>query len=231
MKYTLSVLVLAFVFWVAACTPPVVFNTAYPTDGNDLTEIPLEYQGAFICDSDSSIIIIQSSTIAIRKEQFFRLPLKHVEEKENCMINGDEMYVNDRKECIPIVFENDSIVRGTVIEVDTLFNIAPGSLARLYKGHVVLSQEVAKDKWAINLLTLQENGDVIYRAITDKTEVNKVSRITTTQKLEKKKKNGPKYLVKPTMAEFDELINNEKVFIICDYLSRINLEQQFYFIN
>jgi len=166
MKY--FIFILGLLTFMISCTPPVVFDKAYPVGEDDLYQFPVEYQGAFICESDSSIIVIDQSTIYNRKERFFRLPLKDVEEKENCMIVEDKMFVDNRKECIPIVFESDSTVRGTVIEVDTIFNISEES--------------------------------VVYR-------------------------------VKPTLEEFDRLINNEKVFVDCDYLTRVNLEQNFLFIN
>lgn len=229
MKYIISTVIL--IWCVISCTPPIVFDKAYPSSANNLLELPMEYQGAFICESDSTVIIINKNSIANRKEQFFRLSLKNVDEKENCMISGDKMYVDDRKECIPIIFESDSVVRGTVIEVDTFFKMVPGSIARLHKGHVVISQEVEDGLWAINLLTLQDNGDIVYRAITDKTEIRKVSSITPAEQLSGYKRNGPKYKVKPTMAEFDDMINDDKVFITCDYLTRINLEQEYIFIN
>jgi len=225
------ILIFFSIVLVYSCTPPVVFDTAYPTDSTDLVEIPSEYQGAFICESDSSLIIIKEHDIVIRKEQYFRLSLKHVEEKEGCMISGDNMYVDNRKECIPIVFENDSIVRGTVIEHDTLFNMQPGSVARIYKGHVVISQEVEKNLWAVNLLELQENGDVIFKAITDKTKIGNVQQVTSTKELPTTKRNRPKYKVKPTMGEFDEMMKDDKIFITCDYLTRVNLEQNYIFLN
>ena len=229
MKYLLLIsIAIAIVF---SCTPPVVFDTAYPTDASDLIEIPFAYQGAFICDSDSSLIIINETNIIIRKEEYFRLSLKYVEEKEGCLISGDNMYVDNREECIPIVFENDSIVRGTIIENDTLFRMEPGSVARIYKGNVVISQELEDDLWAINLLALQENGDVIYKAITDKTKIRHVQQITATKELPSNRRNEPKYKVKPTMGEFDAMMKDEKVFVTCDYLTRVNLEQNYLFIN
>ena len=63
MKYLL--LISIFIAIVFSCTPPVVFDTAYPTETSDLLEIPFEYQGAFICDSDSSLIIINKTNIII----------------------------------------------------------------------------------------------------------------------------------------------------------------------
>lgn len=229
MKYVFIVSILFIA--VISCTPPVVFENAYPTDASDLEEIPFQYQGAFICESDSSLIIIDKTDIIIRKEEFFRLSLKNVEEKEGCLISGNNMYLEGREECIPLVFENDSIVKGTVIDNDTLFRMEKGSVARNYKGNIVLSQEIENGQWAVNLLSLQDNGDVVYRAITDKTKIGNVRNITAAQELPTTKRNQPKYKVKPTMRQFDEMMNDDDVFITCDYLTRVNLEQNFMFLN
>ena len=55
MKY-IAVLILSFL--VIRCSPPVVFEEAYPTGEEDLIQIPDAYKGAFICESDSTIIYV-----------------------------------------------------------------------------------------------------------------------------------------------------------------------------
>ncbi|MDF1697969.1 MAG: hypothetical protein P1U56_19130, partial [Saprospiraceae bacterium] len=84
------------VFLIASCSPPVVFDQPYPLNGADLLSIPSAYQGAFICESDSSLVLIQDKQIVVRQENYFLLPLKDVEEIEDCSIQGDEMYVSGR---------------------------------------------------------------------------------------------------------------------------------------
>ena len=223
MKFRITSII-SVVLFLAACTPPVVFDQAYPIGEENLKEIPIHYTGSFICESDSSLLLIKKHEIVIRKENFFDLPLKYIEERDDCNIEGQEMYVSGREECIPLAFINDSTVRGTVIEHDTLFSMAVGSVARMYQGHVVLSQEINYDQWAVSFLSLEKNTDVKYRAITDETKIAHVGKITKMENITTIEDKDDRYKIKPTMKQFDELFNDEKVFIECEYLTRVFLE-------
>lgn len=212
---------LTVIMLVSACTPPVVFDRPYPTTEKDLKAIPKNYLGTFICESDSALLIIDEADITLRRENFFLLPLKDVEERDDCKISGQEMYVSGRSECIPLEFVGDSLVKGTVVEHDTLFNMGKDEVVRMYKGHVVLSKEVKKGEWAISLLTLQENADIIYRAITDKTKIKNVRRVTTMEDITTEEDKNNRYKIRPTMKQFDRLLSDDRVFIECEYLTRV----------
>jgi len=134
------------------------------------------------------------------------LPLKDVEEREDCRIDGERMYVTGRSECIPLEFINDSIVKGTVIENDTLFMMGENSVARMYNGHVVLSQEIKSDQWAVSLLSLEENKNIKYRAITDRTKIKNVENITSLKNITVEDDKKDRFKIKPNMKQFDELI-------------------------
>jgi len=121
-----------------ACSPPVVFEQAYPIDQQDLIAIPVSYQGSFICESDSALVIIDDRTITLHRSHFFDSNIKYIEEREECKLVDDKMYVSGRLECIPITMVNDSVVRGTYREVDTIFVMREGSNARLHNGHLVI---------------------------------------------------------------------------------------------
>ena len=208
----------------SACTPPVVFDKAYPLGEENLMELPALYRGAFICESDSALLIIDRNDITLRKENYFLLPIKVVEEREDCRISGEQMYVSGRSECIPLQFINDSIVKGTVVEHDTLFVMTEGSVARMYNGHVVLSQELKPNQWAVSILSLEDNLDIKYRGITDKTKIQNVGKITTMENITTENDKNNRYKVNPTMKQFDELLNDKKIFIECEYLSRVLLD-------
>lgn len=207
-----------------SCTPPVVFDKAYPLDQDDLVELPATYQGVFVCESDSALLVIEHKDITLRRENYFLLPVSEVETREDCRIDGKQMYVEGRKECIPLEYINDSIVKGMVVEQDTLFIMGEGSVARMYNGHVVLSQEIKDNQWAVSLLSLEENSDITYKAITDKTKIKNIGKITSMENITTESDKKDRYKIKPSMRQFDELINDEKVFVECEYLTRINLD-------
>ena len=221
-KYVM--LLIGMILTISACTPPVVFDKAYPLGEENLTELPANYRGSFICESDKALLVIDRNDITLRKENYFLLPLKDVEEREDCRISGEQMFVTGRSECIPLEFINDSIVKGIVVEHDTLFVMAEGSVARMYNGHVVLSQELKDNQWAVSLLSLEANSDIKYRAITDETKIKNVGKITSMENITVEGDKKDRYKIKPTMKQFDELLNDEKVFIECEYLTRVLLD-------
>ena len=221
-KYLIALL--GFISMVLACTPPVVFDQPYPIGEDDLTTIPKAYQGSFICESDSALLTIAENDVTIKKENYFLLPLKYVEERDDCNIDGNEMFVSGRQECIPVEFVNDSIVRGYVVEYDTLFVMGEESVARMYNGHVVLSRELKDDQWGVSLLSLESNGDIVYRAMTDKTKIRNVGEITKMENITVKGDKNDRYKIRPTMKQFDELLQDEKIFIDCEYLTRVQVE-------
>jgi hypothetical protein len=215
--------IIGIILLIVACTPPVVFDQAYPIGEEDLEVIPSAYMGSFICESDSSLLLIKKHEVVIRTENFFDLPLKDVDERDDCNIDGQEMYVSGREECIPLEFVNDSTVRGTIIEHDTLFSMGKSGIVRMYQGHVVMSQEIHDDQWAVSFLSLEKNTDIKYRAISDKTKIANVGKVTKMENITTKEDKNNRYKIKPTMKQFDELFNDEKVFIECEYLTRVFL--------
>lgn len=209
---------------ITSCTPPVVFDQAYPSDQADLASIPHVFQGAFICESDSSLVIISDTDVTMHRTHYFNTKMSQVEERANCKIVDDKMYISGRLECIPVSVVNDSTVRGTYKETDTLFVMQEGSVARIHKGHLVLSQELNKNEWAVSLLTTQQGGDLTFRAITKKSKIKNVSKVTHPTDITTYRDNSPRYSVSPTMKEFDALLADDKVFIECEYLLRVHLD-------
>jgi len=209
-----------------SCTPPVVFDQAYPTDQEDLLSIPRQFQGAYICESDSALIMITDSDITLHKSHYFTTKVKYLEQREDCRIQDDKVYINGREECIPIEVVNDSIVRGAYQEIDTLFYMQEGSVARLHNGHLVINQELKRREWAVSLLSPQLGGDLTYKAITNKTKIKNVERVTRTKDITTAEDKNPRYKVRPTMTEFDKLLADEKIFIECEYLVKVNLDNQ-----
>lgn len=209
------------------CTPPVVFEQAYPSDQEDLNSIPAAYQGAYLCESDSAVVIISDHHIILQRTNYFNTGIRQIEERDDCKIIDDNMYVSGRLECIPITFVNDTTIRGIYKETDTLFVMQQGSVARLYKGHLVINQELRDSEWAVSMLIQESGGDISYRAITNKTNIKNVEIITQTTEITGERDTKPRYKIRPTMIEFEELVKSDKVFIECEYLTRVYLEGTF----
>lgn len=223
----MRLLILSLIFIAFSCTPPVVFEQAYPSGQQDLTSIPEIFQGSFICESDSALIIIKEHDITMHKTQYFDTPTKYIEEREDCKVVDDKMYVSGRLECIPVTMVNDTVIRGIVKETDTLFVIQEGSIARLYKGHLVINQKIKDKEWAISLLTPESGGDITFKAINNKTKIKNIAKVTHTKDITTKNDKHPRYVVNPTMTEFDALLADEKIFIECEYLTKVKVADNY----
>jgi len=216
--------ILFAVLLLGSCTPPVVFDQAYPTDQKDQSTIPSQFQGSFMCESDSALVIISDHEITLHKSHYFTTKVKYLEQRKDCKIEDDKIYVTGREECIPIEVVNDSIVRGTYQETDTLFYMQEGSVARLHNGHLILNQELKPKEWAVSLLTPEYGGDLTFKAITNKTKLKNVRRITETTDITTNQDKKPRHIVSPTMQDFDKLLSDKEIFIECEYLVRVHLD-------
>lgn len=218
-----SILILLITYVVLySCTPPVIFDGPFPPDGKDLLSIPSNYQGLYVCDSDSAIVSIKPDLITRRQQLYFQTPLSAIKQRTDCVIFEHEIYLKEENICIPIEYVDEDIVRGQYEEIDTFFMFSSSSNARLYQGHLILSQELKPDQWALNILSLDKETNITYRAITAQSEIDEVKKITPLENLNTVNNGRDRYLIHPTLAEFDQLLNNDEVFIECEYLQRIN---------
>jgi hypothetical protein len=220
-------IIFLYIVMMASCSPPVVFDQAYPPNQEDLKSIPEFFQGAFICESDSALLLISKNYISLHQTHYFNTDMKYIEQREDCKIVDDKIYVTGREECIPITIVNDSLVRGSYTDTDTLFMIQKGSVARIHNGHLVINQELKPREWSISLLTPELGGDITYKAITDKSKIKSIAKVTRMADITTENDDSPRYKVRPTMKEFDELLAADNILIECEYLVRVQLENLF----
>ena len=209
---------------VLSCDPPIVFDRAYPDGVAPLSEIPTPYRGIFLCQSDSTRVLIGAKAIVLEQTYTFKTSVAKVKEKEDCSLLDTAIVLPSTNQCIPIRFINDTLVEGTWTESDTLFAISSENVVKAYKGNLVLSTKISKDQWGLSTLTIDEARDVTYRAINDRSEIQAVQAVTQTELIEDNPEK-PKYRIKPTPIEFDNLLEDRRIFVPCDVLERINLEQ------
>ncbi len=222
MKYL--IIYTAFIVLAISCSPPVVFNDPYPIDEDNLLTIPDEYQGLYMCESDSTLIHVGSTYIVSIESVKFTSHINDINQKENCAIVNDEIYLTERTECIPIKYINDTIVEGITNDIDTLWALSPQSVARNYQGNIILSTQMKNNEWSIDILSIDKYKNVMYRAINEASEIDEIEKVTPLKNITKLTDETPRYKVTPTQKEFDVLFQNNKVFPVCEYLIRVNSE-------
>ncbi|MDA9774200.1 hypothetical protein N9B82_04510 [Saprospiraceae bacterium] len=219
-----NALLVALVFMLfVSCEPPVVFDSPYPLGVENLEEIPTDFHGVYMCESDSSLIWISDQTIIHESYHYFQTSLERVRETDQCSIVDEMMILPGNNECIPLTYITDSIVRGEYIVSDTLFKNKKYAVARMYKGHLVINTKIEQNEWMIHYLS-PDDGNLYYRSIVDKSNLKQIARITEMEDITEANSKQDRFLIKPSMKEFDALFHNEKIFIECEYLISVEME-------
>ena len=210
---------------VVSCTSPVVFDDAYPTKTQLLKDIPDDYQGAFMCESNSTVITINDKQILALEYVFFQENIEKLEERTACTLIDDEIYLDEIEDCIPIEYVGEDSIKGEYVRIDTLFDIFKGHIVKPLKGNLILSQKMETKEYILSVLSRDEYGNVMYRAINENSDLDQLADITNMKQISVDRNNEPIFKVKPTQKEFEEILAHPEIFIVCEYLIRINLEE------
>ncbi|NNF32718.1 MAG: hypothetical protein HKN68_01330, partial [Saprospiraceae bacterium] len=124
----------------------------------------------------------------------------------------------------PIEYIDENTVKGYITDIDTLFIMDKGHVAKLYKGHLFLSKMIHKDEWAVSMLSHDSEGNILYRTITEDSSFKSIRRITPMEDITKPTDRKRRFKITPDERAFDLLIRDKNIFIDCEYLMRVNLE-------
>ena len=206
------------------CTPPVVFDKAQPVDGDVVDVLPDSYQGLYVCESDSTLIIITDHIVYAEHEHFFVISTEGLEEREDCSLMENEIYLPGKNQCIPVEYVDENTVKGYVTDIDTLFIMDEFHEAKMYKGHLFLSKQLEDGEWGVSMLSLDDDYNILFRSITEDSDLKSIREITPMEDITRPSDRNRRFKIRPDQKAFDLLILNEDIFIDCDYLSRVNLE-------
>ena len=225
MKSISQILSISILLLLCACVPPVVFNQPFPPDEDDLKTIPEKYHGIFMCESDSTLVIINETVIYAREPYYFEEKISYLEEFEDCQMIDGKLVMNATGEIVPVEFVGEDKVKGHFIEQDTIFELGEEGIVRPYEGSLLLSVSFKDNEWSINGLTREANGNIVYRAINEATDLELVDKITPLTEIERADVDDPpRYIARPTLVEFGRMFRNERIYIECETLIRVKFE-------
>ncbi len=216
LSYSLSiVLVLSLL---SACTPPVVFSEPQPHDGLTLNNFPMMYRGVFLCSSDSATVRITNNTVYKEKLYSIATTLEEVQVYEEVRIEDDLMYVSFMKEPVPVIIKGDSVFADLMLS-DTLFEIGEYQVLRQFKGHQILNKQLNTDDWEVLILSMTPDRDLILSAANIPTDLERLEEITLVENLSSG--DTVQYRLNPNNYQFNQILNEQLVFEVCDYFTRI----------
>lgn len=217
-------LYLIFIVLLAACEPDVKFAKALPPEVETIAEIPIQFQGTYMCESDSSRVFINRETIILESYYEFITSVSEVQETEDCSIVAGGLYLPGRKECIPFEYLSEDSIKARVYDLDTLIGIDIMSEAlKMYKGHLYINKLNEDQNWSSWILSPQEDGGLLFSVVDVPDKKERVEEITFDYETRKKSSDEIEYVLNPSLVEFDRIL--DKDFITeCEVLTPVNLE-------
>ena len=222
LKYSALV---GIVLWILSCEPGVVFEEAMPPDVESIHHIPVQFTGAYLCESDSSRIFIYDQ-LAIKESAYeFTTTLDKISETEDCRILDGGLYLPGRKECVPFTYLTQDSISATLYDIDTLFNFRRYEVAKLYKGHLFLNQLDPQEHWITWMLSPEPDGALLLKLIDVPDKIKSVEAITQDYSTRVTEKEKVQYIINPTLVEFDRILKKEYT-VECERLTPIILEHE-----
>lgn len=221
-KITMAVMIIA-ICMIISCKPNVLFQEAVPPGVDTISKIPANFQGVYMCESDSSRMYAEENVIYNETYRMFVTPISRVTEREDCSIVAGGLYLPGRKECIPFEYVNEDTIMAKIYSIDTLFSFKNTEAMKLYKGHLFMNYKNKLDEWVTYMITPMEDGAMNWELIDIPDKVKNVEAITHEYKTRKNKDDETMFIIKPTLVEFDRILRQDYM-TPCDILIPINLE-------
>ncbi|HPV57619.1 MAG TPA: hypothetical protein PKW61_10865, partial [Tenuifilaceae bacterium] len=180
-------IILFSLFILTTCGPQVKFVQPQPKDGKNLTRIPREYYGQYSCNTDSSILVIDSTSVVsywISEEIVPRDSIVEIERDLKLTIKRDtQIYVSEKREnwlsnglYLDIKFKGDS-VKVNVKAENRMFEISDSQLVRKYRGYCFLNTRTTDGIWLVKVLHLKGNT-LNFDDLLDTEQVKKLKGVT-----------------------------------------------------
>lgn len=198
--------------------PPVVFTEPQPAGLlPDNFIIPI-YRGTFFCESDSSVVHVHAKTIF--KEKFYSIEstIEDLDGMEGVEVKDGKIEIKGWQDIEIKEMRGDSIFTDFVLR-DTLFNLGPKQILKPYKGHYVISKQLNRNDWEVNILSLDYDLNLRLSKTVLPEDLERLEAITPVEDISTESKT--QYRISPTMMEFDQILRQKLIFEECDYFIRI----------
>ena len=215
---------IAILFLSFSCRPAVQFSEAIPPETEALKEIPEQYRGVFICESDSSRLYANKYELVQESYYYFITTLNDIRQNTNCSLKAGGLYLPGRKLCIPIESIRGDTITAKIYEVDTLFSFSNNDVAKLYKGRLFLNVLSQDRHWVTFMISPNVDGSMNWDLIDIPDKIKKIEEITPDYKQELTHDSIDLFIINPTLIEFEKILN-KNYFRECDYLIPVNINK------
>lgn len=204
----LIVVVFMGLFW--SCEPPVVFSEPQPKGIDALTSIPEHFQGSYWCDKDSVSLYVNKNLIYKSKLFDLELTKQDIDDTEDVRFENGQLFLDGSNESFPAIEKNETVF-STINLKDTIFsNQMPKNVLKLFKGYLVLNNEISDNHWEVKIITLKPTGFIAISKVNYPESLTDLETITTVKVIDNSERE--QILVSPTKAEFDQILDKNLIF-------------------
>ena len=200
-------LILICLAFIQKCDPFVVFDSPQPVNKGIKDEFNEKFQGKYI-NEDSTFLIISKKTIIKKSQESFEI----LEDELDTMTlyTYDENYIyGPILDTARIVEKRNDTIMGEYILKDTLFNISDKHVLKKFKGNYYMNLQQRDNNWEVVQLVLRSDS-LFINSIDKEKEIDLLKSITTVQEI-KNDSTGKveRYVVKASQNEFKQIMKNE----------------------
>ena len=218
-SYLIGILILSIMI---SCDSNIVFDNAMPQNAQELSLIPDEFQGIYICEGDSSIFYAHHNSVLIDTYFQFFTTLDQVKETENCSIADHGIFLPGKNECVPFEYVSEDTISFKVNITDTLFAFRSFEKLKLYKGRLFFNLQDKQGHWTTFMVSPMDGGALSLLMVDLSKDLEALQELEYKKLLDQRIgiENKKQYLIKPNLIEFDLLIDRE-LTPICESLTPI----------
>jgi hypothetical protein len=204
MKSKISMLVLSFLI-LAGCSPTVVFNSPQPADKKDLGKFPSRHLGKYEEIEDSSLFVLEKYLIREQYQEDMNVPRIEIDTGKEFILKDNIIYIPETGEEVQITIRNDSIF-GTYTTYDTVFRISGENILRKFRGYYFLNIRNGEEEWIVYKLKFRKKSNTSLCGISEEDEIGRLKEVTTVIEEKNDKDKVIKYIIKPEMGDFKQII-------------------------
>ena len=221
MKKYLFCMSIVVIFVLTACEPAVVFENPQPKGAPEEKNFATPYQGTYLSESDSSIVIIDSVCIYKRHWFDFTLSRKRIEKDDNVVKSGEFLHLKNIGKNAIYRIKNDTVYASVALE-DTLFHLDGSKyILKSHEGHQIMNVKLNEASYQVIVLSLDGKGNLDLMHASRLEDIEKLEKITPTQDISHH--DIEQFMINPTRVEFDEIMEQEIVFETYEKFKRINV--------
>ncbi len=211
---------LVLVLWVGCDEPGVVFKSPQPEGLRAEPFINPVFRGKFICDSDSSVVYIKNDIIYKEKLYAFEVTTPALDTLWDLEMRGDRLYSKKLDQYMPMFYKDDTI-RSRVRKRDTLFLMGENHILKSFKGNQILNRKLDNRKWEVFILSLDDQFNLRLFLARLPENIHALKAITRVEDISTREQ--VQIRIRPTVMEFEEILNQELIFDECDIFYRVEV--------